>query len=93
MRCSTRPPPSPQQPVTPSLSSGNGYAFLSLWRSTGDAQYLDMARAFAVFAADRWEELQDAPDRPASLFEVTGGGGASRTAAMDGLGMSEERGA
>jgi hypothetical protein len=109
-------------------ASGNGYAFLSLYRATGEERFLSMAQAsersngtpvtsppprtcapprvpkgpldvcvslhrarrraadtpraarrppprarlqaFALFAAERWEELYNAPDRPASLFEV-----------------------
>jgi hypothetical protein len=31
-------------------TSGNGYAFLKMWRHTGDAVWLDRARAFAAAA-------------------------------------------
>jgi Lanthionine synthetase C-like protein len=37
-------------------TAGNSYAFLGLWRRTGDEQWLDRARAFAVHAAEQVEE-------------------------------------
>lgn len=57
--------------------SGNGYALLSLFRATGEQQYLRAARGFALYGAQHWRELYEVPDRPASLFEVRerGGGG------------------
>lgn len=53
--------------------SGNGYALLSLYRATGEPQYLGMAQSFALFAAEHWEELYEVPDRPASLYEGLAG--------------------
>lgn len=53
--------------------AGNGYALLAMWRATREEQYLEQARAFALFAARRWEELYDVPDRAASLFEGAAG--------------------
>ena len=37
-------------------TAGNAYAFLALWRRTGDEQWLDRARAFAQHAAAQVEE-------------------------------------
>lgn len=37
-------------------TAGNGYALLSLWRRTGDEQWLERARAFAKHAAAQVEE-------------------------------------
>lgn len=53
--------------------SGNGYAFISLYRATGEPEYLAMAQAFALYATERWEELYEVPDRPASLYEGLAG--------------------
>ncbi|KAI8477471.1 MAG: Lanthionine synthetase C-like protein [Monoraphidium minutum] len=53
--------------------SGSGYALLSMYRATGEQRYLEMAQAFAVFAAERWQELYEEPDRPASLYEGLAG--------------------
>jgi hypothetical protein len=50
--------------------SGNGFALLAMARSTGQPHYLRAARAFALYAAQHWQELYEVPDRPASLFEV-----------------------
>lgn len=50
--------------------NGNGYAFLTLYRTTGEVKYLVRAQQFALFAAQNWEQLYDKPDRPASLYEV-----------------------
>jgi hypothetical protein len=50
--------------------SGNGYALLALARATGQAHYRRAARAFALYAAQHWQELYEGPDRPASLYEV-----------------------
>ena len=36
-------------------TAGNGYAFLKLFRRTGDAQWLDRARAFATHAIAQTE--------------------------------------
>jgi hypothetical protein len=36
-------------------TAGNGYAFLKLYRRTGDAKWLDRARAFAMHAIDQSE--------------------------------------
>jgi hypothetical protein len=61
--------------------SGNGYAFLALWRLTRDLLHLRRARWFAVHAASRLspdvDEEQggyDVADRPASLYEGAAGG-------------------
>lgn len=58
---------------------GNGYALLALSRESSDPhqqqQWLAAARAFGGFAAQHWREMYFTPDRPASLFEVSGGGG------------------
>ncbi|XP_057728626.1 lanC-like protein GCR2 [Arachis stenosperma] len=58
--------------------SGNAYVFLSLYRLTGNAEYLYMAKAFACFLLDRAERLTSegkmhGGDRPYSLFEGLGG--------------------
>eukprot|EP00963_Diacronema_lutheri_P014179 scaffold2858_cov659-Pavlova_lutheri.AAC.150 len=62
--------------------SGNGYAFLALYRTTGDAKWLTRARHFAAFMAKhlrmgRHNVFESAlllqPDRPASLFEGLAG--------------------
>jgi lantibiotic modifying enzyme len=37
-------------------TAGNAYAFLALWRRTGDEQWLERARAFAMHAAAQVEE-------------------------------------
>jgi lantibiotic modifying enzyme len=50
--------------------SGNGYALLAMARATGQPHYLRAARAFALYAAQHWQQLYDTPDRPASMFEV-----------------------
>jgi hypothetical protein len=36
-------------------TAGNGYAFLALWQSTGDALWLERARAFAMHAITQYE--------------------------------------
>lgn len=38
-------------------TAGNGYAFLKLFRRTGDALWLERARAFAMHAAEQGEQL------------------------------------
>ncbi|GMH44870.1 hypothetical protein BSKO_12827 [Bryopsis sp. KO-2023] len=53
--------------------SGNGYAFLSLYRQTGDERYLKRARAFADFTAENWHALEEVPDNEASLYEGLAG--------------------
>ncbi|KAK8527385.1 hypothetical protein V6N12_054598 [Hibiscus sabdariffa] len=58
--------------------SGNTYVFLSLYRLTGNAEYLHRAKAFASFLSDRAEKLisegkMHGGDRPYSLFEGIGG--------------------
>ncbi|KAI0500016.1 hypothetical protein KFK09_018224 [Dendrobium nobile] len=58
--------------------SGNAYVFLSLYRSTGNAEYLYRAKAFACFLLDRAHELvstgqMHGGDNPLSLFEGQGG--------------------
>ncbi|MED6169158.1 transcription factor [Stylosanthes scabra] len=58
--------------------SGNTYVFLSLYRLTGNAEYLYRAKAFACFLLDRAERLisegkMHGGDRPYSLFEGLGG--------------------
>ncbi|MBA0733697.1 hypothetical protein Gogos_017682 [Gossypium gossypioides] len=58
--------------------SGNAYVFLSLYRLTGNVEYLYRAKAFASFLSDRAEKLisqgkMQGGDRPYSLFEGIGG--------------------
>ncbi|XP_010245303.1 PREDICTED: lanC-like protein GCL2 [Nelumbo nucifera] len=58
--------------------SGNAYTFLSLYRQTGNVEYLYRARAFACFLLDRANRLisegkMHGGDRPYSLFEGIGG--------------------
>ena len=68
--------------------SGNAYAFLALFRHTGDPGHLRRAEQFAAVAADSVaaafdptselsdsaiSQLTDRPDRPASLMEGIGG--------------------
>ncbi|KAJ6314204.1 hypothetical protein OIU78_017794 [Salix suchowensis] len=58
--------------------SGNTYVFLSLYRLTGNGEYLYRAKAFACFLHDRAQELvsegkMHGGDRPYSLFEGFGG--------------------
>ena len=58
--------------------SGNAYVFLSLYRLTGNVEYLYRAKAFACFLlenADRLiaEEAMHGGDRPFSLFEGKAG--------------------
>ncbi|KAJ6752090.1 hypothetical protein OIU85_002509 [Salix viminalis] len=58
--------------------SGNTYVFLSLYRLTGNVEYLYRAKAFACFLHDRSQELvsegkMHGGDRPYSLFEGFGG--------------------
>lgn len=58
--------------------SGNTYVFLSLYRITGNAQYLYRAKAFTCFLHDRAEKLisegiMHGGDRPFSMFEGIAG--------------------
>lgn len=58
--------------------SGNTYVFLSLYRLTGNEEYLYRAKAFACFLLDRAQNLisegkMHGGDRPYSLFEGLGG--------------------
>ncbi|KAL2944275.1 LanC-like protein GCR2 [Bienertia sinuspersici] len=54
------------------------YVFLALYRTTGNAEYLYRAKAFACFLQDRAQRLisegiMNGGDRPYSLFEGLGG--------------------
>eukprot|EP00262_Sarcandra_glabra_P000584 TRINITY_DN10710_c0_g2_i1.p1 TRINITY_DN10710_c0_g2~~TRINITY_DN10710_c0_g2_i1.p1 ORF type:complete len:222 (-),score=40.09 TRINITY_DN10710_c0_g2_i1:237-866(-) len=58
--------------------SGNTYVFLSLYRLTGNIEYLYRAKAFTCFLLDRGDKLMSEGkmargDRPYSLFEGVGG--------------------
>ncbi|EOX99390.1 hypothetical protein QUC31_014669 [Theobroma cacao] len=58
--------------------SGNAYVFLSLYRKTGNVEFLYRAKAFACFLLDRAHKLiskgeMHGGDRPYSLFEGIGG--------------------
>ncbi|OIV92418.1 hypothetical protein TanjilG_23018 [Lupinus angustifolius] len=58
--------------------SGNTYVFLSLYRLTGNVEYLYRAKAFACFLLDRAQRLisegnMHGGDHPYSLFEGLGG--------------------
>ncbi|XWS52036.1 hypothetical protein CRYUN_Cryun11dG0032800 [Craigia yunnanensis] len=58
--------------------SGNAYVFLSLYRLTGNVEYLYRAKAFASFLSDRAQKLiserkMHGGDRPYSVFEGIGG--------------------
>ncbi|XP_061367256.1 lanC-like protein GCR2 isoform X2 [Gastrolobium bilobum] len=58
--------------------SGNTYVFLSLYRLTGNVEYLYRAKAFSCFLLDRAQKLisegkMHGGDRPYSLFEGLGG--------------------
>ncbi|CAL4925684.1 unnamed protein product [Urochloa decumbens] len=58
--------------------SGNAYAFLSLYRLTGNVEYLYRAKAFACFLLEKADELiaqgaMHGGDRPFSLFEGKAG--------------------
>ena len=41
-------------------TAGNGYALLALWRRSGDAVWLDRARAFAIHAIEQVQRFADA---------------------------------
>ena len=53
--------------------SGNAYALLALHVATGDAIWLNRAHAFASFAAEQLDQLQEKPERPLSLWNGAGG--------------------
>ncbi|KAJ4975584.1 hypothetical protein NE237_000690 [Protea cynaroides] len=58
--------------------SGNAYTFLSLYRLTGNVEFLYRAKAFACFLLDRANKLisegqMHGGDHPYSLFEGIGG--------------------
>lgn len=58
--------------------SGNSYAFLSLYKLTGNEEYKYRAKAFASFLLDRANQLiaegaMHGGDRPFSLFEGKAG--------------------
>jgi lantibiotic modifying enzyme len=53
--------------------SGNTYALLSLYRLSGHAVWLRRAEQFALFAADKWQDLLSLPDAPLSLYEGAAG--------------------
>lgn len=58
--------------------SGNTYVFLSLYRLTGNSEFLYRAKAFAGFLLDRAHKLisegdMHGGDHPYSLFEGIGG--------------------
>ncbi|KAI8551772.1 hypothetical protein RHMOL_Rhmol06G0212500 [Rhododendron molle] len=58
--------------------SGNAYVFLSLYRATGNKEFLYRAKAFACFLVDRASKLiaegeMHGGDNPYSLFEGMGG--------------------
>ncbi|XP_039783750.1 lanC-like protein GCL2 isoform X2 [Panicum virgatum] len=58
--------------------SGNAYVFLSLYRLTGNIEYLYRAKAFACFLLEKADELiaegaMHGGDRPFSLFEGKAG--------------------
>lgn len=40
-------------------TAGNGYAFLELWRRTGDAAWLERARAFAMHAIGQAQRMRE----------------------------------
>jgi Lanthionine synthetase C-like protein len=44
-------------------TAGNGYAFLKLYQRTGDARWLDRARAFAMHAIEQYERMHQAHGR------------------------------
>uniref|UniRef100_A0A7S1JGL9 Uncharacterized protein n=1 Tax=Eutreptiella gymnastica TaxID=73025 RepID=A0A7S1JGL9_9EUGL len=49
--------------------AGNGYVHLSLFRATGDEEYLRRAQYFALFGVENVGCLENVPDRPYSMFE------------------------
>ena len=52
---------------------GNAYAFLAMYKETGDARYLQKAKRFCNFACDYGSSGCSTPDRPYSLFEGMSG--------------------
>lgn len=58
--------------------SGNAYAFLALYRLTGNVEFLYRAKAFSCFLLDRAHKLMSkgemhGGESPYSLFEGIGG--------------------
>lgn len=54
--------------------AGNGYAFLLMFRLTGDKQYLYKATKFIHFlSCSLFEKFSRTPDRPYSLYEGVAG--------------------
>lgn len=54
--------------------AGNGYAFLVLYRLTGDVKYLFRATSFAKFLSEPdFRSYAKTPDRPFSLYEGLSG--------------------
>lgn len=57
--------------------AGNGYAFLRLWRTTGDPHWLNRAQQYGLFLERRVELTSQrqmrCPDNPHSLFEGVAG--------------------
>lgn len=50
--------------------SGNGYAFLLLYRLTHDEVLLQRAKTFAIIMMEpKFEQLANTPDSPFSLYE------------------------
>lgn len=54
--------------------AGNGYAFLLMYRITGDKRYLYQAMRFMQFLKDeQFKKFARTPDRPFSLYEGLAG--------------------
>lgn len=54
--------------------AGNGYAFLLMFRLTGEKQFLYKAMRFAQFLKDpQFKKYARTPDRPYSLYEGLAG--------------------
>ena len=53
--------------------SGNAYAFLAMYQTTREIEYLIKAEKFTEFMFDYNEQLARNPDRPYSLFEGIAG--------------------
>jgi lantibiotic modifying enzyme len=49
-------------------TAGNGYAFLKLWKRTGDPKWLERARAFAMHALDQMDASAERTGRRYSLW-------------------------
>jgi hypothetical protein len=54
-------------------TAGNGYAFLSLYRATGEGLWLHRATCFATWCSNLARAELRRPDRPLSLFEGLAG--------------------